>query len=131
MWDEVLQSSNFCGVAEILTNRPPSTYSVDTPGKRLYLIRLALGDGTRKPLPLREFATFVETQTGQHYDPSSVSLLERGVQPLSLADCERFAGLDPLRRGAAWLAFGIEPRGDIAPDPNARRAANDRGPKEK
>lgn len=79
----------------------------DSAGQRLYLIRLACGDGRRKPLSLREFATYVEAATGAVYDHKTISLLERDQQGWRLKDVETFASVDPRARGAAWLAFGV------------------------
>jgi hypothetical protein len=82
----------------------------ETPGARLYRIRLACGDGTRKPEPLDAFAERVRQATGAVYDPSTVSLLERMKQKWRLDDVRAFAAVDPLGRGEVWLsALDAEP----------------------
>lgn len=78
-------------------------------GLRVYAIRLALGDGTRRPLPLRAFSELIEQRTGYRYDPSAISRIETGHREMVLSDAERFAAVDPKRRGACWLAFGQLP----------------------
>lgn len=81
----------------------------ETTGHRLYLIRLACGDGVRKAEPLEAFAARVKRQTKAVYDPSTISLLERMKQNWRLDDAEAFAAVDPLRRGVGWLAFNLPP----------------------
>jgi hypothetical protein len=76
----------------------------DSVGQRLFLIRLACGDGVRKAEPLPEFAERVQRGTGQAYHPSTISLLERMKQGWRLDDVRAFAAVDPLKRGAAWLS---------------------------
>ncbi len=83
---------------------PPSP--LETPGTRLYLIRLACGDGQRKPLSQAAFANLVLDKTGVWYDPSTISLLERMEQGWTLEDLDTFAAVDPKRRGPVWLAWG-------------------------
>lgn len=78
----------------------------DTPGKRLYLIRLARGDGVRDAQPMRQFVRDVQAQTGKRYLASTISLMERELQPIALEDVEVFARVDPRGRGRFWLAFG-------------------------
>jgi hypothetical protein len=75
----------------------------------LYLIRLACGDGVRRPLSMREFVEHVREATGIAYDHKTVSLLERDQQGWRLKDVETFAAVDPLQRGTAWLGFGAAP----------------------
>lgn len=77
-----------------------------TPGARLYAVRLACGDGHRKAEPLEAFVARVKQATGTAYLPTTVSMLERDKQGWSLSDAIAFAAVDPLKRGAAWLAFG-------------------------
>lgn len=79
-----------------------------TSGQRIYLVRLARGDGIRDAEPIRDFAAALSKARGKNYDPSTVSRLERGDQRPSLDDCEAVAKLDPAQRGAAWIAFGTE-----------------------
>lgn len=76
----------------------------ETSGQRLYMIRLACGDGLRKPEPLPEFAERVKRATGEMYHPSTISMLERMKQGWRLDDARAFAAVDPLKRGALWLS---------------------------
>ncbi len=78
----------------------------ETPGTRLYLIRLACGDGLRRALSQAAFAKRVLDETGVWYDPSTISLLERMEQGWTLDDLQTFASVDPKGRGPAWLAWG-------------------------
>jgi hypothetical protein len=78
----------------------------DSPGKRLYLIRLACGDGSRTAEPLKAFADRVREATGQRYHATTLSLLERDEQGWRLDDINTLAMVDPKHRGASWLAFG-------------------------
>lgn len=107
----------------------------ETPGQRLYLIRLACGDGMRKPEPMAAFVKRVKKATGEDYDTGAVSLLERDLQGWRIKDLNAFAAVDPKHRGPAWLGFGdrfIEVvRADVkvadpAPHPK-RRAARGTG----
>lgn len=78
-------------------------------GHRLYLVRLALGDGVRKPESMKAFAERVERTTGVHYDPATISLLETGGQKWKLEDARTLAAVDPMGRGAVWLsALGLQ-----------------------
>lgn len=77
-----------------------------TPGQRLFQIRLACGDGRRKPESLREFANRVARATGDTYQHAAISLLERDEQGWRLKDVHNFTAVDPLKRGECWLAFG-------------------------
>lgn len=90
----------------------------DSPGKRLYLIRLACGDGLRRPESMRDFVLRVKKATGEAYDPSTVSMLERDAQGWRLKDMNAFASVDPLKRGGAWLGFGVTERSAIDINPN-------------
>jgi hypothetical protein len=76
----------------------------ETAGKRLYQVRLACGDGSRKAEPLDAFAARVREITGADYDPSTISLLERMKQKWRLEDVKNFAAVDPLERGEVWLS---------------------------
>lgn len=81
--------------------------TAETPGQRLYLIRLGLGDGVKNALRIDpEFVELVERLTGFRYDPSAISRAENGSRKLSLDDVARFAAVDPLRRGRDWLGWG-------------------------
>lgn len=84
-----------------------------TPGKRLYLIRLACGDGHRTAEPLVKFVARVKRLSGESYDPATISLLERDKQGWRLKDFEALAAADPMKRGAPWLAFGIQALGPV------------------
>lgn len=96
----------------------------NTPGQRLFQIRLACGDGHRKPESLREFAERVEAVTGVSYDHKTISLLERDGQGWRLKDVHAFSAIDPLKRGEHWLAFGNQPsiEGPDLPPPGEPRA---------
>jgi hypothetical protein len=78
----------------------------ETAGDRLYLIRLALGDGFRKAMPIPRFVEHVRAVTGADYHDATISLLERMKQNWRVDDALAFAAVDPKGRGAAWLAFG-------------------------
>lgn len=39
-------------------------------------------------------------------DKDKLSRIERGVQPLDTTEAAAIASVDPLQRGAAWLAWG-------------------------
>lgn len=93
-------------------------------GERVFLVRLACGDGVRRPMPLEQFAALVQRQTGEWFDPGTLSRIENGRRELAVHEVETFARVDPLRRGPAWLAFGETPRAgnhhvpiqDVAPE---------------
>lgn len=95
--------------------------TAETPGQRLYLIRLALGDGVKNPLPLKEFSALLKRKRQAVYDPSTLSRMENGHQPLKVDDINTIAPLDPHRRGRAWLAcWDADPLQGVAmpqPDP--------------
>lgn len=78
----------------------------ESTGDRLFQIRLACGDGTRKAEPLDAFAERVKRVAGVEYDPSTFSLLERMKQKWKLDDVTTLAAVDPKNRGPLWLAFG-------------------------
>ncbi len=80
--------------------------NANTPGKRLYLIRLACGDGVRSAEPLKRFAARVKRETGATYHANALSLLERDEQGWRLADVDALWRVDPSKRGRVWLAFG-------------------------
>jgi hypothetical protein len=92
-----------------------------TPGQRLFLIRLACGDGIRKPESMRDFAERVHIATGAEYEHSTIGMLERDLQGWRLKDAKAFAIVDPLKRGEAWLAFGNEPPAEPLPAPGEPR----------
>lgn len=76
-------------------------------GPRVYAIRLALGDGVRKALPLRELERLL-AERGHRIHASELSKIEQGLRALSTDEVAVLAGLDPLRRGRSWLAWGEE-----------------------
>lgn len=78
--------------------------AAETPGDRLYLIRLARGDGRRRAESLVVFVRHVLAVTGEKYHPTTVSMLERNQQTWRLDDVRAFAAVDPLRRGEVWLS---------------------------
>lgn len=84
-------------------------------GDRLFLIRLACGGGGR-PEAIEEFAERVKSATKAHYDPATISRLERGKQRWKLSDVEAFAAVDPLRRGNNWLAWGAPEAPPLPPE---------------
>lgn len=78
----------------------------DTPGKRAYLIRLALGDGLKTPMTMAAFAALLTKRSKVVYDSSMISRMESGERKVTLDDIAYMAALDPLTRGKSWLAFG-------------------------
>lgn len=94
---------------------------VNTAGDRLYLIRLACGDGVRDAEPLDAFAKRVKAATGRNYSAMTVSLLERMKQKWRLEDVSAFAAVDPLGRGEAWLSGFGEPSNGARLDPRTAR----------
>lgn len=88
-----------------------------TPGGRLTSIRWQYGDG-RRPESQKAFAKRVEEVTGEHYDPMTLSLLERNEQGWRIEDANILCLLDKEKRGAAWLGFGVlTGRAEVPPDP--------------
>lgn len=81
-----------------------SADETETAGDRLFLIRLARGDGRRRAESLADFVRHVLTATGEKYHPTTVSMLERNQQSWRLDDVRAFAAIDPLRRGEVWLS---------------------------
>ncbi len=95
-----------------------------TTGDRLFLIRLACGDGFKSAEPIPEFSKRVEAATGRKYHDATISLLERMKQRWKLDDVDAFASVDPKDRGPAWLAWGDDveiprPTGQHAGDKRA------------
>lgn len=80
--------------------------AADSVQERIYSIRLALGDGVRTPLSLARFSALIYSHTQVHYDPTTLSLLERGRRRVTLDDVGALARVDPRNRGRCWLAFG-------------------------
>lgn len=81
---------------------------MDSPGGRLFDIRLACGDGRRDPEPLKEFSDRIKRETGVYFDPAKLSLLERMQQGWKWEDIDTLARVDPLKRGRAWLSAFAE-----------------------
>jgi hypothetical protein len=77
----------------------------DTPAKRVYAIRLARGDGWKVAEPMDVFAAAMTAVGKGRYDSSKVSRIESGERKVSIEDAEVLAAVDPLKRGAAWVAF--------------------------
>jgi hypothetical protein len=89
----------------------------ETEGERVFLIRVALGS-LREPLKQKDFAKLVSRAAGKRFDPTKISRIESGGQRMSLDDAEAFAAVDPLKRGAPWIAYGVtQPVGETAAMP--------------
>lgn len=99
----------------------------ETAGDRLYKIRLACGDGTRKAEPLDAFARRVLGATGIEYDPSTISLLERMKQKWRIDDARAFAAVDPMERGPIWLSALAQDVDPATVRPSPRAAKKKRG----
>lgn len=93
------------------------------PGVRVYLIRLALGDGVKNPMRIKDFVALVKERTGVSYDPSAISRTENGERDLALDDVPPIAAVDPLKRGRTWLAWG-DANEDAALRPNRERVSD-------
>lgn len=79
---------------------------MDTPGKRVYAIRLALGDGWKSPMTMAAFAALLTKRSGTSYDSAKISRIESGERALSIAEVDVIAAVDPQNRGREWLAWG-------------------------
>jgi hypothetical protein len=79
-----------------------------TRGQRFYLVRLACGDGVRRPESMREFVQRVESATGVVVHASALSEIENDnpSKTVTLEIVAAVASVDPLRRGKLWLAWG-------------------------
>lgn len=108
-----LSSGNVCRAAIIAYEAGMA----ETPGARLFLIRLALGDGVKNPMLIDDFVALVERVTGVSYDPSAISRSENGGRKLSLDDVRAFAMVDPQHRGKLWLAWGENADATMASNP--------------
>ena len=75
-------------------------------GQRVYLVRLALGDGVRDAMPMRQFADLLHIVSGETYSASTISDIETGKRRVTLEDVATIAATDPLHRGREWLAWG-------------------------
>lgn len=82
-------------------------------GERIFLVRAACGDGPKHPMSMKEFAELLTSRspTGRRYYDSTISLMENGQQRVTIDDVEVIAGVDPLHRGRAWLAWNDLPPG--------------------
>lgn len=84
----------------------------ETPGERVFLVRQALGT-LRRPCPMEPFAKQLTLAAqrlglGLRYHPSTISDIEAGNRAVTLDDARVVASVDPLRRGEAWVAFGLQ-----------------------
>lgn len=92
----------------------------ETPGQRLYKIRLACGDGVREAETLEAFSKRLEA-AGYSYSAMTLSSMERMKQKWRLDDVNALSSVDPLRRGPVWLAaMDSEPSLEL-PDPRKDR----------
>lgn len=89
---------------------------------RLFAVRSALGT-TRKPLPFQALATLVEQHTGERVSWESLRRYEADGREPPLWIIRALAEIDPLERGAPWLAWGF----DVASPPAARAKPARRG----
>jgi hypothetical protein len=86
---------------------------LETPGQRVFRVRLARGDGVRRPQSQRRFAAELNKAavelgyTDRRYDSSEVSRMETGGLGIDLVDGAVVARIDPMKRGLTWLALGI------------------------
>lgn len=106
---------------------PRTTADMAMIGQRVYLIRLALGDGFKNPMPQQEFSDYLR-ERGTALDKGDVSRLENGLrEQLPLHLLEAIAAVDPLKRGVLWLGWGWDPE---AQDPKlAQHLLGKRPPK--
>lgn len=84
----------------------PSESTVERYGDRVYLVRLALGDGKRNAMSLADFDDLIATATGRRIHASELSRIERHVRSAILEDAEAIARVDPQGRSPAWLIWG-------------------------
>lgn len=98
----------------------------DSIGNRIFKVRLALGDGLRKPLSMRKFVALVERETGRKIHASELSGIERGKRTeVAANDAMAIADVDPLERGVEWLIRGTVPDVPVAltePAPDAAQS---------
>lgn len=81
------------------------TVAGTTVGQRVYLVRLACGDGVRKAEPMREFAERLSDE-GRPFYASRISDIENDNSQPTLEEVDRIAAVDPLNRGRDWLGWG-------------------------
>lgn len=80
----------------------------DTRAKRVYRIRLDLGDGWKTPMPMDAFAALLNKRgKTKLYDSSKVSRMESGERKVTIDDVPHISRVDPKRRGRDWLAWGM------------------------
>lgn len=82
----------------------------ETLGERFYLVRLACGDGVRRPEPLRLFVERIKRETGEVIHASELSDIERNKpsKAVTVDHIKAVAAVDPKRRGLDWLVLGYE-----------------------
>jgi transcriptional regulator with XRE-family HTH domain len=103
-------SRTVVAISEICYNRSGApVQEATTVGQRVYLVRLACGDGVRKAMPMREFAEMAGFHT------SRISDIENDKSKPGLEEVEALAAVDPLKRGPSWLAGWGEPQMREAP----------------
>lgn len=109
-----------------------------TRGQRFYMVRLACGDGVRRPEPMRLFVARVEQATGIVIHASELSEIEND-KPSKAVTADHIgavAAVDPLKRGRDWLGWGEETKAPSIPEgvpvqsynqeEDAKQAAKDR-----
>lgn len=87
-----------------------------TVGQRVYLVRLACGDGVRKAMPMREFAELLSGHD-EPFHASRLSDIENDKSVPTLDEVERIAMVDPLKRGRDWLGWGDQDEGEQGAKP--------------
>lgn len=78
-----------------------------TRGQRFYMVRLAAGDGVRKPEPLKAFVERIARQTGFVIHASELSEIEndKPSKAVTAEHIEAVAAVDPAQRGRDWLGW--------------------------
>jgi hypothetical protein len=92
-------------ISEHCYNSGQAKLAGTTVGQRVYLVRLACGDGVRKAMPMREFAELL-TGEGETFHASRISDIENDKTAPTLDEVDRIAAVDPLGRGRDWLGWG-------------------------
>lgn len=108
----------------ILAIVSPTEDNGETVHDRVFTIRQALGENRRRPLSQKAFAALLSERAqamgkGTKFDESMIGRTETSRVP-DVDEVEVIASVDPLDRGAAWLAWG-ETRGVVLPDPQKDR----------
>jgi hypothetical protein len=85
---------------------PPTEGQPERYGDRVFKVRLALGDGFRIPMTLRDFDALIEDKTGRKIHASELSRIERHERLAILEDAEAIAAVDKEGRSPAWLIWG-------------------------